>query len=126
VALCKFLFSYFPTMAVPDGTACYICLDERAEKKKGMPLMQDCSCRGSAGYAHLTCIAEAVKHKCRLATAEEITAFVEPWENCPGCKQGYMNQLSVNLSDAFIAFVETSYWHPGNGMWDKIKVMAAI
>ncbi len=91
------------------------------------PWFCDCSCCGGlAGFAHLTCIAKATKHKCRLATAEDVRAFVELWQNCPDCKQGYMNQLSINLSDAFIAFAETSYWHPRNSMWGKMKVLAPI
>jgi hypothetical protein len=95
-------------MAVLDSAACYICLEEGADDE-GMPLMRDCSCCGSAGFVHLTCIAEAAKHKCRLAAAEDVTAFVEPWENCPGCKQRYTNQLSIDLSDAFIEFAEAAF-----------------
>jgi hypothetical protein len=124
-ALCDFhvlAFQRWRCLAAQHATSAWT----RGATMEGTPLVRDCSCRGLAGFAHLACIAKAAKHKCRLAAAEDVTAFVELWQNCPGCKQQYMNQLSINLADAFIAFAETSYWHLGNGMWDKMKVMAAI
>jgi hypothetical protein len=44
-------------------------------------------------------------------------AFVGPWEICPNCKQAYQNQLSLDLSSAFVSFAEAAYGHPGNSIF---------
>ena len=41
-------------MAIPDGAACYFCLEEDADDE-GKPLVRDCSCRGESGFAHFSC-----------------------------------------------------------------------
>jgi hypothetical protein len=65
-------------MAVPDGASCYICLDEGCDDE-GKPLVRDCSCRGSTGFAHLSCIVEYAKQKSQQdATPPTTKTFLAP------------------------------------------------
>ena len=115
-------------MAVPNGASCYICLDEGCDDE-GKPLVRDCSCRGSAGFAHLSCIVEYAEQKSQQGQQDPTPptkAFLAPWEMCPNCNQLYQNQLSLDLASAFVSFAEKAYNYPGNGKWDKIRFMAAL
>jgi len=59
--------------AVLDDASCWICMDETLPPfevkeangeptKGGHPLVRDCSCRGTSGFAHFFCLAQyAVK-----------------------------------------------------------------
>ena len=110
-------------MAVPDGASCYICLDEGPDEA-GKPLVRDCSCRGdTAGFAHLSCIIEYAEQKSKQAADSDPTGFSTPWAKCNNCTQPFQNQVALDLSSAFISFAEEAYEFPGNGMWDKLKVM---
>jgi hypothetical protein len=112
--------------AVPDGAACYFCLGEE-EDDEGMPLVRDCSCRGdSAGYAHLSCLAQYAAQKCKAAGDRDFDAFSTPWVICNNCKQPFQGQLSLDLSSAFVFFAETTYGHTGNSKWDKMKVIDSL
>jgi len=79
--------------------------------------VRDCSCRGSTGFAHLSCIVEYAKQK----SQQDAKAFLAPWETCPNCNQLYQNQLSLDVASG-----EKAYNYPGNDKWDKIRVMAAL
>ena len=110
---------------IPDGATCYFCLDELDEA--GMPLVRDCSCRGdSAGFAHLSCIVQYAKQKCKLAQGTDLSSYLEPWITCLGCKQMYQNQLSHDLTSALLSFTETTYGYPGNCDSDKLRIMIAL
>ena len=113
-------------MAVPGGASCYICLDEGPDEA-GNPLVRDCSCRGdTAGFAHLSCIVEYAEQNFQQAADSDLTGFSTPWVKCNNCKQPFQNQLVLDLSSAFISFVEEAYDFSGNGMCDKVKVMDAL
>jgi len=113
-------------MAVPDGATCYICLDEGPDEE-GKPLMRDCSCRGdTAGFAHQSCIVKYAEQKSEQAADSDKTGFSTPWETCNNCNQLFQNQVGLDLSSAFVSFAEKAYNFPGNGKWDKVKVMSAI
>jgi hypothetical protein len=91
-------------------------------------LVRDCSCRGpGAGFAHLSCIVEYAEQKSKQ-TARKLPMwrFSEPWNVCPNCKQPFKNQLSLDLSSAFVSFAEATYGYHGNNPDDKIKVMRAL
>ena len=112
-------------MAVPDGASCYICLDEGCDDEG--KLVRDCSCRGSTGFAHLSCIVEYAKQKSQQdATSPTTKTFLAAWETCPNCNQLYQNQLSLDVASAFVSFAEKAYNYPGNDKWDKIRVVAAL
>ena len=53
--------------------------------------MRMCSCRGTAGFAHVSCLAEQVKILCE--EAEENNLDLEPswrrWNTCSLCEQSY-------------------------------------
>jgi hypothetical protein len=115
-------------MAVPDGASCYLCLDEGPDEE-GKSLVRDCSCRGdSAGFAHLSCIVNYAEQKCKQMAAEANFSvdFVKPWKNCLNCKQTYQRQLSLDITSAFVAFVEATYGRPENSKWDKIRVIQSL
>jgi hypothetical protein len=113
-------------MAVPDIPSCYICLDEGPDEA-GKPLVRDCSCRGdTAGFAHLSCIIEYAEQKSKQEADSDLAAFSRPWGKCNNCYQSFQNQVALDLSSAFISFVEEAYGFSGNGMWDKVKVMSAL
>ena len=70
------------------GQKCYICGDD----KEGLVRM--CACRGTAGFAHVSCLAEQAK--ILLAEAKEnnlgedaINARWRQWHTCGLCKQSY-------------------------------------
>ena len=113
-------------MAAPDGASCYICLD-KAPDEEGRPLVSDCSCRGpGAGFAHLSCIVKYAKQKSKQAADSDLTDFSAPWEKCNNCNQPFQNQVALDLSFAFVSFAEKAYNFPGNGKWDKLKVLNAL
>ena len=111
---------------IPDGATCYLCLGDGLDEA-GVPLVRDCSCRGdSAGFAHLSCIVQYAKQKCKLAQGTDLSSYLEPWITCLGCKQMYQNQLSHDLTSALLSFTETTYGYPGNCDSDKLRIMIAL
>ena len=70
---------------------CWVCL-ETADPDGVTAAPTGCACRGSAGYAHLSCLITAVQHK----PAQER-------DSCPTCKQLYKGPMSAGLSDALLA-----------------------
>jgi hypothetical protein len=106
--------------AIPVGV-CYFCLGEEADE--GKPLVRDCSCRGSAGFSHFTCLTKYIEQKCKQADYME--EFVEPWTICNNCKQPFQNQLSIDLASSFVSFAEAAY-DPDSSKWDKLKVVGAL
>ena len=45
-----------------EGRTCWICLDGGTDEG-GRSLVRECSCRGSAGYVHTSCLIGYVQHK---------------------------------------------------------------
>jgi hypothetical protein len=116
--------------AIPNnGAACYFCLEEGPDDE-GKSLVRDCSCRGdSAGFAHLSCLTKYAEQKCKKVVdgkSHSFAEFTEPWQSCNNCKQSFQNQLAVDLSTAFVTFAEVTYGQPGNGKWDKLRVMYSL
>lgn len=109
---------------VPDGASCWICLDDGLDEE-GKPLIRECSCRGNAGFAHLSCIVKYAKVKSERA-GRDMGAFEQYWETCPNCDQNYRGQVAQDLSSAFVQFAEAAYDQPGNDDLDKIKVLTAL
>ena len=111
--------------AIPDDAACYFCLGEEGDEE-GNSLVRDCSCRGNSGFAHLPCLIEYSKQKCRAAGDGDLPSFCEPWRKCNNCKQLFHNQLAIDLASACLSFAEATYGHPDSSKWDKMKVTAAL
>ena len=72
------------------GQTCYICTQALHWKTKE-GLVRMCSCRGTAGFAHVSCLAEQVK--ILFEEAEENNLDLEPswrrWNTCSLCEQSY-------------------------------------
>jgi hypothetical protein len=80
-----------PRSANADGNApsCWICLEEGPDET-GAPLVRDCSCRGSAGFAHLSCLVKYAETQSKNAFerafesgAIDYVAMVEGFKKCP-------------------------------------------
>jgi len=109
---------------VPQGAACYFCLEEGADEE-GKTLVRNCSCRGDSGFAHLSCLKRYTEQKCRAVVDGKMSSFIEPWQTCDNCKQYFQGQLAAELIAEFVSFTEANYAHSGNSMWDKMKIMAS-
>jgi len=75
------------------GQTCYICT-EAVHWKTKEGLVRGCSCRGTAGFAHISCLAEQVK--ILMDEVEEnnlgdkaLTQRWERWCKCSLCEQSY-------------------------------------
>ncbi|CAH0370623.1 unnamed protein product [Pelagomonas calceolata] len=75
------------------GQTCFICTQALHWKTKE-GLVRGCSCRGTAGFAHVSCLAEQAK--ILFAEAEENNLGVEAantrwrrWDTCSLCEQDY-------------------------------------
>jgi len=72
------------------GQTCYICTQALHWKTKE-GLVRGCSCRGTAGFAHVACLAEQAK--ILYAEADENNWDPEPrwarWRECSLCEQRY-------------------------------------
>ena len=72
------------------GQTCYICTQALHWKTKE-GLVRGCSCRGTAGFAHVSCLAEQAK--ILVAEAEENNLERQPrrnrWHTCGLCEQDY-------------------------------------
>lgn len=96
---------------LPDDEApcCWLCLDEGPDAS-GKPLVRDCSCRGTSGYAHLTCAVKYTESRCRSAYEyEEESSFSDYFRACPNCKQPYQGDVQFSMVTAQFDFVEREY-----------------
>ncbi len=95
-----------------NSPCCWVCLEEGLDSS-GNPLVRDCSCRGSSGFAHLSCIIKhAESEGRRLARADiDTTAalFAKAFEFCPNCKQQYQNDVIYKLTRAAVEFTDREY-----------------
>ena len=84
-----------------QGQTCYICTEAVHWKTKD-GLVRGCACRGTAGFAHVSCLAEQAK--ILFAEAEENHLGVEAqnarwvrWVECSLCEQRYHGVVSCAL-----------------------------
>ena len=80
------------------GQTCYICLEDGSEEG----IVRGCACRGGAGFAHVSCLAEQAK--ILVAEAEEnnlgedaINARWGRWYACRLCEQHYHGVVQCAL-----------------------------
>lgn len=76
----------FESLVDSMNNACRICL-EAADVGD----YQVCACRGSQGFAHIQCLADLAASK---------WPSLEPWRQCPTCKQNYVDHVHLALSKA--------------------------
>ena len=81
------------------GQTCYICTEALHWKTKE-GLVRGCSCRGTAGFAHVSCLMEQAK--ILVAEAEEnnlgakvLEKIFERWNTCGLCKQALPRRREV-------------------------------
>ena len=98
-----------------DNNACWICLNGAGEKRS--PLLRDCACHGSSGFAHLKCLTRsAINHtEASLHSKNEKPSGginhgsvgshfgprgCNPWSECPLCKYPYEGETLQALACA--------------------------
>jgi tetratricopeptide (TPR) repeat protein len=104
------------------GQTCYICTQALHWKTKE-GLVRGCSCRGTAGFAHVSCLAEQAK--ILVAEAEEnnlgddaLNERFDRWNTCSLCEQRYHGVVRCALGWAC--------WktYVGGAEADGIRIMA--
>ncbi len=113
-----------------ECTTCWICLEAAYPDN---PLRRDCTCRGSSGFAHISCLVSYAKHESTkydddilqqrvqasvtegLVQKCSIKNFTSPWTTCPNCCHKYKNKLAEELADAFTDFATAHRYH-GNAL----------
>ena len=80
------------------GQTCYICTQALHWKTKE-GLVRGCSCRGTAGFAHVSCLAEQAKILMDEAEANNLggearDARWHRWDKCSQCEQMYHGVVS--------------------------------
>ncbi|KAL9178275.1 hypothetical protein ACHAXT_001703 [Thalassiosira profunda] len=99
-----------------DETFCWICFDA-GPNESGEPLVRDCSCRGTSGHAHLSCIDGWARQKAEHWDSDDRSYHPEyrfydlflPWLRCCKCKQMYQRLVGLDLIDKLLKFVEENY-----------------
>ena len=69
---------------------------------KAGPLRRDCSCRGLSGYAHLSCLIEYAIVNEDQWRGQQYHKLRTLWTECHACKQPYQNELSIDMTTAFL------------------------
>lgn len=113
-----------------ECTTCWICLEAAYPDN---PLRRDCTCRGSSGFAHISCQVSYANHestkydddilqqRVKASVTEglvqkcSIENFTSPWTTCPNCCHKYKNKLAEELADAFTDFATAQRYH-GNAL----------
>jgi E3 ubiquitin-protein ligase DOA10 len=54
-----------------EASSCWLCLEEGLDNS-GKPLVRNCSCRGSSGFAHISCIINFAESESKKAYTQEI------------------------------------------------------
>jgi tetratricopeptide (TPR) repeat protein len=83
------------------GQTCYICTQALHWKTKE-GLVRMCSCRGTAGLAHVSCLAEQAKILCDEAEEnnlglDALNERLRRWDSCSLCEQDYHGVVSCAL-----------------------------
>ena len=98
-----------PTSTADDTPCCWLCLEDGPDDS-GKPLCRDCSCRGTSGFAHLSCALKYAERKGKEAyETNGDLPFEHFFETCPNCNQGYQGDVRYAFSTARIDFVEREY-----------------
>ena len=78
------------------GQTCYICTQALHWKTKE-GLVRGCSCRGTAGFAHASCLAEQAKILREDAVANNKDSQWHRWHTCSLCEQHYHGVVACAL-----------------------------
>ncbi len=84
-----------PDRVDDDAPCCWICFDEGPDDD-GAPLIRNCSCRGTSGFVHLSCVVNYAENKSREAY-ERGNYSAGFFKECRHCEQDYpRNVVTVN------------------------------
>lgn len=88
--------------------SCWVCLEPGI--RHGHELMRGCACRGSAGFAHIECLAEVAQSDGYRDGAENNGKqgqgySYSTWTRCPTCKQDFSGATALALARAHWAQV---------------------
>mmetsp|Transcript_35031 Transcript_35031/g.61523 ORF Transcript_35031/g.61523 Transcript_35031/m.61523 type:complete len:423 (-) Transcript_35031:162-1430(-) len=90
----------------PPSTECWICLDGDPDDE-GKSIVRDCSCRGDdAGFAHLSCLVSYADRKTRDLIESGKGDLLEPWVECPHCRQNYQRQVALDMANSLLSFID--------------------
>ncbi len=78
------------------GQTCYICTQALHWKTKE-GLVRMCSCRGTAGFAHVSCLAEQAKILVAEAEENNKDSQWHRWSDCSLCEQRYHGVVACAL-----------------------------
>jgi hypothetical protein len=80
------------------GQTCYICT-EAIHRRTKEGLVRMCACRGTAGFAHVSCLAEQAKLLCDEAEDNNLSLNERwaRWYTCGLCEQDYHGVVSCAL-----------------------------
>jgi hypothetical protein len=67
------------------GQTCYICLEDGSEEG----LVRRCACRGSSGFAHLSCLVRQAEIKAQGNLSRGGNLPFGPWDTCRLCEQEF-------------------------------------
>ncbi|EJK66941.1 hypothetical protein THAOC_12084, partial [Thalassiosira oceanica] len=97
----------------PPGATCWICLCEDTE---GDRLVRDCSCRGDAGWCHVSCLVSYARNKsdrtvqkAGSSTGNDMAAFLKLWRECMCCKQSHTNYVQMELARAALRYCTEAF-----------------
>ena len=80
------------------GQTCFICLDGAEDEG----LVRGCACRGTAGFAHVSCLAEQAKILVKEAVENNLDHKAKQmrwdrWSTCSLCEQDYHSVVACAL-----------------------------
>jgi len=94
------------------GQTCYICTEALHWKTKE-GLVRMCSCRGTAGFVHVSCLAEQAKILCAEAEEKNKVSQWHRWHTCSLCEQQYHGVVACALGwgrwKAYVGRPETDW-----------------
>ena len=108
------------------GQTCFICTQALHWKTKE-GLVRGCSCRGTAGFAHVSCLVEQAKILVAEAVENNLDSKVKTerfrrWHACGLCEQEYHGVVACALG---WACWKTYVGRPeGDANWDAARIMA--
>ena len=103
------------------GQTCYICTQALHWKTKE-GLVRGCSCRGTAGFAHVSCLAEQAKILVAEAKENNKDSQWHRWHTCSLCEQQYHGVVKCALGWAcwktYVGRPETN--------WPRVHAMTEL
>ena len=120
-----------------EGQTCFICMDDGSEEG----LVRGCSCRGAAGFAHVSCLARQAKILVEEAEERDLLgdafhARWARWYTCRLCEQDYHGVVSCALGWAcwktYVGRPEANWLRRsamtalGNGLYDASQHEEAL